>query len=146
MLKITIQIIILELAKLESIVEKPACEMNNPERWGVYLEYLTDRSKRSIINEIVSLEEGIAMASSVLMTISRDEEERARIMRAEKTELDYISFMAHAKEVGLEQGIAQGRKNALSETAIKMREIGLTAEQILAVTGLAPEAVVNTGS
>ena len=63
--------------------------MSHPERWAVYFAYLTDKSKRCTINEIVKLEEGIAMASEVLMTISRDEEERARIMRDEKIELDF---------------------------------------------------------
>jgi len=142
------RIIALELSKLDKIAEKPTNMMSVTERWAVYLEYLTDRKRRGIINEIVSLEEGIAMASSVLLTISRDEEERARILRAEKTELDYIIFMGHAKEVGLaegreqglqqglEQGLQQGREKAILETAWKMQEIGLTAEQIKAATGI----------
>ena len=36
--------------------------MSNPEQWAVYFEYLTDRSKRGKINDIVELEKGIAMA------------------------------------------------------------------------------------
>ena len=91
-------IITLELSKLTSIVEKPADEMSLPELWAVYLGYLTDKSKRGKINEIAALEEGIAMANSVLIKVSRDEEERARIMRSEKIELDYQSYMAWAKK------------------------------------------------
>ena len=92
------QIITLELSKLKTIAEKPATEMSHKERWAVYFGYLTDRSKRCTINEIVAQEESIAMASSVLIKVSRDEEERARIMRDEKTELDYISYMSHMRE------------------------------------------------
>ena len=47
------RIISLELSKLERVVEKSVGEMSKSEQWGVYLEYLTDRSKRSKINEIV---------------------------------------------------------------------------------------------
>ena len=85
------------------------------------LWYLTDRSKRNIINEIVELEEGIAMASSVLIKVSRDEEERARIMREEKTELDRISYIAHAKE----EGRAEEREYFLS-----LLNQGLTIDEI----------------
>ena len=91
------------------IAAKPAGEMSYAERWAVYLEYLTDRSKRSTINEIVGQEEGIAMASEVLLTVSRDEEERASIMRDEKIELDYQSYMTWAKEEGHAKGLAEGK-------------------------------------
>ena len=67
------RIISLELSKLETIIVKPAVEMNNPERWAVYLEYLTDRSKRRKINELVELEKGKRVASGVLIKVSRDE-------------------------------------------------------------------------
>ena len=88
---------------------------------GVYIEYLTDLSKRSKINEIAGLEGGIAMANEVLMTISRDEEERARIMRAEKTELDYISYMAEAEEKG---------KLENEKYILQLIKQGLTLEEI----------------
>ena len=48
------------------------------------------------------------MASSVLMTVSRDEEERARIMRDEKIELDYQSMITNAKWEGIEEGVEKG--------------------------------------
>ena len=126
------RIITLELAKLESIAEKPVVEMNNPERWAVYFEYLTDRKKRGKINELVKLEEGIAMASGVLMTMSRDELERYRIMREEKTELDYISYMADARDQGLEEGRAEGRTEIARNALIK----GFSLEVVQDITGL----------
>jgi hypothetical protein len=53
-----------------------------------FFRYLTDKGKREKINEVVAREEGIAMASEVLINISRDEVERARLMSEYKYELD----------------------------------------------------------
>ena len=72
------RIITLELSKATSLLEKALEEMNVSERWAVFFQHLTDKNKRSKINKILENEEGIAMASEVLLTISRDEEERAR--------------------------------------------------------------------
>ena len=109
--------------------------MSNPERWAVYLEYLTDRSKRGKINEIVGMEEGIGMASGVLLTISRDEEERARIMRDEKIELDYQSYMSWAKKegrkIGLEEGRMEGRAEGRMEI-VDMLKSGKNRDEIIA--------------
>ena len=120
------RIITLELSKLKSKVLKLAIEMSIHERWAVYLEYMTDKSKRSKINEILNYEEGIAMANGVLFEISRDEIERAKIMRAEKTELDYISYMAYAKEEGHAEGHKKGR-----EEIINLLKSGKLPEEIL---------------
>ena len=111
------RIISLELSKLERVVEKPVCEMSKSEQWAVFFEYLTDMEKRSRINEIVALEEGIAMASSVLVKVSKDEEERARILRQEKTEMDWASYMAEAEEKG-EQKIIELLKSGKSPDEI----------------------------
>jgi len=61
---------------------------------------LTDKRKRWKINKILEREEGIAMASEVLITISRDEIERARLMSEEKYELDTQSRLTYAKQEG----------------------------------------------
>ena len=131
------RILTLELSKLTSIVEKPIEEMTISERWAVYFGYLTDKEKRSKINGIVSIEEGIAMASEVLLTISRDEEERARIMRDEKIELDYQSEIVYWERLAMEKGIEKGRidtdRNALAK--------GYPIETILDITGLDMETL-----
>jgi hypothetical protein len=66
------RIITVELSKLDPVIEKSTREMTAPEHWAVYFRYLTDKAKRRKINEILELEEGIAMASEVLMTISKE--------------------------------------------------------------------------
>jgi predicted transposase/invertase (TIGR01784 family) len=131
------RIITLELSKLGKVVRKPIKDMNAPELWGVYFRYLLDKSKRGIINEIIAYEEGIAMASEVLMTISRDEVERARLISEEKYVLDTQSKLVHAKR----KGRAEGRTEEKLEIARKMKEMGLPVSQIAEVTGLTVEAI-----
>ena len=69
-----------ELSKLDEIIKKSVEEMSAPEHWAIFFKYLTDKSKRRKINKIIELEEGIAMASEVLINISKDEKERFRLM------------------------------------------------------------------
>jgi predicted transposase/invertase (TIGR01784 family) len=123
------QIVILELSKLDKIVEKPAIEMSISERWAVFFGYLTDRNKRSKINEILEIEEGIAMASQVLMTISRDEHERARLLSKEKYELDMQSELTYAR--------IEGR----IEVARKALAKNLPIDIIQEITGLDVEVI-----
>ena len=98
------RIITVELSKLEKVVEKPASQMSDPERWAVYFEYLTDRNKRSKINEIVNQERGIAMASEVLITITKEEREQAWALSRLKYELDTQSNLSYAMKEGEKKG------------------------------------------
>ena len=91
------QIITLELSKLDEIVEKPINEMSLSERWAVFLEYLTVKDKRDKINAIFDQEEGIAMAGKVLMSVSKDEYERARLESEFKYQMDMQSMLVTAK-------------------------------------------------
>jgi predicted transposase/invertase (TIGR01784 family) len=123
------RIITLELSKLEPVLEKPSEEMTAPEHWAVFFRYLTDKTKRQTINEIVQLEEGISMASEVLMTISKDEVERAWLMSEYKYAVDTQSKVVHAKREGMREGKI--------ETAKSLKDMGvLTPDQISAATGL----------
>jgi predicted transposase/invertase (TIGR01784 family) len=143
------RIITLELSKLEKVVEKPIGDMNTPERWGTFFQYLPDKSKRGIINEIIACEEGIAMASQVLMTISKDEVERARLISEEKYVLDTQSKLVHAKREGIQEGLREGEAKGLSkglaegklEIARNLKKMGLPVSQIAEGTGLKPEAI-----
>ena len=122
------RIITLELSKLEEVVEKPAGEMSSPEHWAVYFRYLRDMDKRRKINEILEYEEGIAMANEVLMTISRDQVERARLMSEFKYELDTRTRINDAKREGQRETKEEIVRNALAH--------GLSLEVIQDITGL----------
>ena len=115
------RIIIVELLKTESIIDKDPSKLETREAWLVFFQYLTDREKRVKINEILKREEEIAMAGETLMTISRDERERARLLSEEKYYLDRQNELVHAKR----EGLADGRKQVL-----ELLDQGLSVEEI----------------
>ena len=121
------RIITLELSKVDKVAEKPAEAMTAAEHWAVFFRYLPDRSKRRKINEILEQEEGIAMASEVLMTISKDEVERARLMSEYKYAVDTQSKVVHAKR----------------EIAKNLKKTGDSLEKIAKVTGLSVEDIAK---
>ena len=69
------------------------------------------------------------MASEVLMTISRDEEERARLLRDEMIVLDYQSGHVHAERKGREEGREEGRQRR-DQWFLEMIQQGLSLEEI----------------
>jgi predicted transposase/invertase (TIGR01784 family) len=129
------RIITLELSKLEPVVAKPPEAMTAPEHWAVFFRYLTDTKKRGTINEIVQLEEGISMASQVLMTISKDEAERARLMSEYKYVVDTQSKVVTAKR--------EGEKNKAIAVAKKALAKGSTPEFVADITGLSLDEIAG---
>jgi predicted transposase/invertase (TIGR01784 family) len=129
------RIITVELSKAERFVEKPVSEMEGAEMWAVYFRYLTDRSKRGKMNEVIAREEGIAMASKVLITISKDEVERARLMSEYKYEVDTQSKVVQAKR--------EGRREKTIEIARSLKAMGIPAPQITQATGLSAEDIAK---
>jgi predicted transposase/invertase (TIGR01784 family) len=123
------RIITLELSKLDRVVEKPIEAMTPPEHWAVFFRYLTDKSKRGKINEIVEYEEGIAMASEVLLNISKDEIERAWLASEFKYAVDTQSKVVHAK-----------RENS-KEIARAMKADNMPISQIAKYTGLQEQQI-----
>jgi flagellar biosynthesis/type III secretory pathway protein FliH len=140
-------IITLELSKLDKVMEKPAKDMSAPEHWGVFFRYLRDKSKRDIINEIIACEEGIAMASEVLITVTKEEREQAWLMSREKYELDIKSNPGYARQVGHVEGRAEGLAKGLSEGHAKGLVDGKQEIIDLLKSGKSPEEIIrNYGS
>ena len=134
-------IITLELAKLEQTLQKTAADMTPPERWAVFFRYTTDIEKRALVNEIIRMEEGIAMAGEVLLTISKDDVERARLMSEYKYEVDLQSKIVEAGRAGKVEGKAEGRVEERVEIAKNMKRRGRPIEEIVEDTGLTREEV-----
>ena len=116
--------------------------MSSAERWTVFFRYVTDSGKRDLINEILGYEEGIAMAGEVLLTISRDEEERARLESEFKYELDRQCELVDARRAGLAEGRAEGELLGLEKAARRLRAMGMNPDRIAQVTGLDPGKTV----
>jgi predicted transposase/invertase (TIGR01784 family) len=109
---------------VERVGEKAVGEMTAQEHWAYFFRYVTDKGRRGKINEVIAQEEGIAMASEVLISISRDEVERARLVSEYKYEVDTQSKVVQAK-----------REEKL-EIARNLRKLGIPVEQIAQATGL----------
>jgi predicted transposase/invertase (TIGR01784 family) len=133
------RIVTVELAKVEAAEDQPVGMMSAAEQWAYFFRHLTDKRRRSMINELVAQEEGIAMASEVLISISRDEVERARLASEYKYELDTQSRLVQAERTGLAKGIQQG----LRETARNMKANDVPTSRISAYTGLSEQQIAD---
>ena len=79
-------------------------------------------------------------ASEVLLSISRDEIEQARLMSELKYELDTQSKLVHAKREGRKEGLAEAHKEKI-QTAINLKKLGVSTEIIEQATGLSVEEI-----
>ena len=137
------KIITLELSKLDEIAEKPINKMTVSEKWAVFMEYLTDKGKRDKINEIVEQEEGIAMAGQVLITVSKDERERALLESEYKYHVDLQSKLVTAKREGISEGLSKGKLEEKLEIARNALVAGASYDFIKKITGLDTETIEN---
>jgi len=71
---------------------------------------LTDKAKREKINEIIECQEGIAMASEVLVTFTKDEIEHYHRESILKYELDTQSRIVDAKRKALRKNDEKWQK------------------------------------
>ena len=117
-------IITIELAKLELIAQKAVADMDAIERWAVFFRYTTDKEKRELVNEIIKQEEGIAMAGQVLLNISKDEKERARLTSEYKFAVDLQSKTVDAR---------RAEKKAIAQNLLNMK---MPLNKIAKATGL----------
>jgi predicted transposase/invertase (TIGR01784 family) len=102
---------------------------------------LTDKSRREKINELIAYDEGIAMASEVLLSISRDDAERARLASEYKYAVDTQSKVVQAKREGMQEGEKKGEKNKAIETARKMKADNMPVSLVVKYTGLTDQQV-----
>jgi len=113
-----VNIIIIELSKLDKTLTKPIEKMSSLEMWLVFLEYVDNVGKREIINKIIGVKEEVEMAGALLQSISKDEFERARFLSRRKFENDLESDLYTARKEGEEIGAKRGDKLRLVETIL----------------------------
>ena len=106
---------------------------------------MTDKKKRGTINEILQQDEGIAMANQILMTISRDEHERARLESEYKYQVDMQSKLVTAKREGKLEGKLERDKELLDNARNALAE-GIPVEHIQKISGLDMELIKNLHS
>jgi len=73
-------IITIELEKAAVVVEKDITEMSAMDRWVIFLKDCSDQSERGLVNVILKSEAYMAAAAETLLTISKDEGIRTRLL------------------------------------------------------------------
>jgi len=128
-----IQAMFVELTKLNDVLKKPVEEMTDMERFSVFLRYAENTEYRDVVNKVIESKEGLAVAGEVLMSISKDERERA-IFRSHRIALtdqesNRITLVRTAKR---EEAMTIAR-NAL--------EKNMSVEDVMDITGLTRQDV-----
>jgi len=98
-----LNIVLIELSKLDYALNKPVEELTLFEKWSLFLRFAPDPVQRSKINDIIKEKEEISMASELLQTISQDEVQRAHIRSRRMYETDRASDYLTAIEIGEEK-------------------------------------------
>jgi len=117
-------IIIIEMNKLGYALNKPIEDLTPIEIWGLFFGHAQDTNYREIINRIIKSKKEVGMASELLLEISKDEAERARIRSRKKFEMDMTSNLITAEERGaarIRAEIAELLDKGISLDEIKRR-------------------------
>jgi len=119
-----INFVLVELSKLDSILSKPVDKLTPLEMWSIFFKFVPDIRRRDVVNKVIAERKEIAMAGELLLSISKDEHERARNRSRRMYETDVISNELTIKY-----------KEAL-RIARNLKDKGFTVLDIMDVTGL----------
>jgi predicted transposase/invertase (TIGR01784 family) len=146
-----INIIFIDLTKLEDVLKVPVEDMDLVTKWALFFKYADNAEHKFLIDKIVQTRREIKMANNILTNISQDEAERARAISRQKFLWDLEHNMNAAREEGLEEGIikglelgkAEGLEEGISKgmelAALRLFELGLPLDIISKSTGLSAE-------
>jgi predicted transposase/invertase (TIGR01784 family) len=115
--------------------------LQNIEKWIIFLKDSTNKEKRDLLNRIINTDEGIKEAGEILMTISDDEREWAIQESIYKAEVDRQAELLATHDLGVEEGLEQGREEGLETAARGMKAKNIPIETIIEITGLTAEQV-----
>ena len=87
--------------------------------------------------------EEVKKAGILVDEMSMDPKERELYEARLMAKYNYDSGMAGAREAGIEEGIERGEKLKQMQIAKKMKEKGITKEEIEEITGLSQEEIKN---
>jgi len=99
-----LNMVIIELGKLDTLLKKPVNNLTEFEKWLLFFRFAQDPMQRSKINDIIKEKEEINMAAALLQEISQDERERARALSRKKFETDLYSNLHTAERRGVLMG------------------------------------------
>jgi predicted transposase/invertase (TIGR01784 family) len=131
-----INVVYVELSKLEQIEKKPVEEMTDLEKWAVFLKYASMPKYREKLNKVIETKEALQMAGELLMSVSQDEHERARLRSRRMFQTDLASDMATVKDIGRAEGRAEGIREGEAkgkQIIIEMLKSGKSVDEIIAL-------------
>lgn len=119
-----IQVVYVELSKLQEIIKKPVDDMTDLEKWAVFFKYANEPNQRETVNKVIASKEVLQMAGECLMSISQDERERAVFRSRRMFQTDLQSDLATAEDRGMTKG-------TLSALRSLMGNMGLSLDQAM---------------
>ncbi|GHV36498.1 hypothetical protein FACS18949_15960 [Clostridia bacterium] len=99
-----INVVFVELSKLDEALRKPVADMTPTEMLSVFLKYADDERYQDKIKEMAAVKEEIQLANQILTSISTDENERARFRARSKWKHD----QEHDRIMSFREGELQG--------------------------------------
>jgi predicted transposase/invertase (TIGR01784 family) len=150
-----IHVVYVELSKLEEIMKKSVSDMTDLEKWSVFFQYANLPAYRDRVNKVIESKEALQMAGSLLMSVSKDERERAIFRSRRMYQTDRESDIATAedrgeqrgKQIGEQIGRQRGRREGELEKALTIArnalQMDMVIDDIVRLTGLARDVLEN---
>ena len=143
MLSDAIHVIYVELSKLKEIIKKPVYEMTDLEKWAIFFRYADIPEYRETVNKVISSKEALQMAGNLLMSVSKDERERAIFRSRRMYQSDQDSNIATAEYRGERRGEIRGERRTKLAVALSALKMNMSIDDIVTLTGLTREEVEN---
>ena len=118
-----INLILIELDKINEMLKKPVEELTSFEKWILFFRFAQEPIHRNKINDIIKEKKEIDMAAALLREISKDEHERARLRSRKMYEMDmysnYHTALLNAEDCGIAKGKAEGIAKGKAEGIVE---------------------------
>jgi hypothetical protein len=124
-------LVMIELCKAENLTDLK--KKTKEELWAYFIRNCPELDKRNEINELLRHEGGMRMAMKTLLTISKDENERARLLTMKKNVLDWQSGIASARK-------EERRKSAAIIAQLNTQNVQLNSQNVQLNTQVAQQA------
>jgi len=115
-----VNMVVVELSKLGDVLKKPVEKLAPLEMWSLFFRYASDPKYRDLVNSVINAKEEIDMASTMLLEISKDEQERARFRSKRMFETDTESNLIVAEKRGMAKVLDLLKKGVSPDEIEKM--------------------------
>ncbi|MCL2220488.1 MAG: Rpn family recombination-promoting nuclease/putative transposase [Chitinispirillia bacterium] len=126
-----INIVIVEMNKLNDILKRPTAALTPLEMWSAFFQFADKPEYRDIINHIIETKEEVGMAATLLQEISKDEQERARFRSRRMFETDMTSNILTAED------------NGRMRVAMNLKRMGMAVEEIAKATEFTVDEILK---